>query len=489
MASISAAGSATGFDATSAVMPAQAGGDRAREPASDDGFGAVMSGAIDSVSVTRRPAATRAGEDDGGRGKAADADGSTLPGMPPDEAAAGAADAERQEGATSAAGAPDATEGTSTSIESLLALDQDAAGSAMPVPAIPLQEMQHQSMPVGAGDAAHALDGALGASASGAGGLAGGGAAVDALAEMAGAATTGASLDGSALAGAATGVPASATLAAQAALAASDARNAASAADLAPAVGDDMLASRRLLPDASAQLASAALTPEMAGQVDDGSPLAAAGVNGQMPGADGLATDTGSGLLDAAVGGDALADARGARADRDDGAGSARVDGATTSVAGDARAAAQARTSTLGDLFARLQPDAVPEQLGQRMLWMQQAGVQLARLQVHPLELGPIDIALDQRDGVISVSMTAQHPATRELLESHLPRLREQLAQDGAQVGRFDILGGEAGSERERAARERGERAKQGGDAAEAVDAGPAIRLPVRAAGLFEAYA
>jgi flagellar hook-length control protein FliK len=344
-------------------------------------------------------------------------------------------------------------------------------------------------MPTVAGDAAHALDCAFGAPASGEGGLAGGGAAGDAHADVVGAAATGASLDGSAAADAASGVPAPATLAAQAALAAADARNAAPASDLAPPVGDDMLASRRLLPDALAQPASGALTPDVAGQVDDASPLAAAGVHGQVPGGDGLATDTGSGLLDAAVGGDALADARGARADRDDGAGSARVDGATTSVAGDARAAAQARTSTLGDLFARLQPDAVPEQLGQRMLWMQQAGVQLARLQVHPLELGPIDIALDQRDGVISVSMTAQHPATRELLESHLPRLREQLAQDGAQVGRFDILGGEAGSERERAARERGEGAKQGGDAAEAVDAGPAIRLPVRAAGLFEAYA
>ena len=193
--------------------------------------------------------------------------------------------------------------------------------------------------------------------------------------------------------------------------------------------------------------------------------------------------------LDATVGADAPSDARTHRAERADGAASARIDGATVSAASDARAAAQVRTSAMGELFAQLQPDALPEQLGQRVLWMQQAGVQLARLQVHPLELGPIDIALDQRDGAISVSMTAQHPATRELLESHLPRLREQLAQDGAQVGRFDILGGDAGSEREQAARERGEGGKRGADTGEAVDAGPAIRLPLRAAGLFEAYA
>ena len=189
---------------------------------------------------------------------------------------------------------------------------------------------------------------------------------------------------------------------------------------------------------------------------------------------------------------DAVNDARAARHERTDAAETSRADSSAAAVS-EARPAALARTSMLGDLLGRLQTDAMPDQLSQRMLWMQQAGVHLARLQVHPAALGPIDIALDQRDGAIAVSMTAQHPATRELLEIHLPRMREQLGQDGTLVERFDILGGDRGGDRGGAGDRTGGdgRSDRGGQngADELADAGPAIRLPLRAAALFEAYA
>ena len=114
---------------------------------------------------------------------------------------------------------------------------------------------------------------------------------------------------------------------------------------------------------------------------------------------------------------------------------------------------ADTRTSTasrgtlqaLADSFAQGQPTDIAANLVHRIQWMTQHGLQLARVAVAPRELGPIDIQLSQIDGALSVSINAQHPATRDLLDASANKLREMFASDGVALQRFDVGGGERG--------------------------------------------
>lgn len=82
-----------------------------------------------------------------------------------------------------------------------------------------------------------------------------------------------------------------------------------------------------------------------------------------------------------------------------------------------------------------------PQQLGEQIQWRLGAGIQEARIEISPRELGAVEVRLSVDDKGLSVHLTAAHAQTRELLQSELPRLREALQQGGvllaeAQVGR-----------------------------------------------------
>lgn len=82
-----------------------------------------------------------------------------------------------------------------------------------------------------------------------------------------------------------------------------------------------------------------------------------------------------------------------------------------------------------------------PQQLGEQIQWRLGVGIQEARIEISPRELGAVDVRLSVDDKGLSVHLTAAHAQTRELLQSELPRLREVLQQGGvlladAQVGR-----------------------------------------------------
>ena len=59
-------------------------------------------------------------------------------------------------------------------------------------------------------------------------------------------------------------------------------------------------------------------------------------------------------------------------------------------------------------------------------------GRQVARIDLTPVELGTMTVELEQRqDGRLTVALHSPVNATRDLVESMIPRLREQLANDG----------------------------------------------------------
>lgn len=79
--------------------------------------------------------------------------------------------------------------------------------------------------------------------------------------------------------------------------------------------------------------------------------------------------------------------------------------------------------------------------LGERLRWLSEAGVQEARLQLHPRELGSIDVRIRVEQQTASVWFGTDHPAARAALEASLPQLRERMAADGLQLGQAQIGG------------------------------------------------
>jgi flagellar hook-length control protein FliK len=100
---------------------------------------------------------------------------------------------------------------------------------------------------------------------------------------------------------------------------------------------------------------------------------------------------------------------------------------------------------------------AAAEQAMQRVVWMaaRDQGVSQARLQLHPAHLGKIDIHLEVQGREASVVLNVSNAPVRETVEAMLPRLREQLEQQGINLGDasvFDSEPGDAGTEQQRSA-------------------------------------
>jgi len=86
-------------------------------------------------------------------------------------------------------------------------------------------------------------------------------------------------------------------------------------------------------------------------------------------------------------------------------------------------------------------PQFVP-QLGAQLEMFIREGVQSARLQLHPAELGPVAVQLQLEGSQASVVLAAEHPLTREKLLEALPQLARQLQDQG-----LSWAGGSVGSQ------------------------------------------
>jgi flagellar hook-length control protein FliK len=86
--------------------------------------------------------------------------------------------------------------------------------------------------------------------------------------------------------------------------------------------------------------------------------------------------------------------------------------------------------------------------VGQHVTWMVEAQVSRAELRLHPSHLGPIDVSVTLANDEVNVSFHATHPATREALESSLPRLRELLSDAGLSLGNASVSQQFAGGQR-----------------------------------------
>jgi flagellar hook-length control protein FliK len=107
-----------------------------------------------------------------------------------------------------------------------------------------------------------------------------------------------------------------------------------------------------------------------------------------------------------------------------------------------------ARTNTVAEAALQAAPDeaAFAPALGTQVaLWVKD-GVQEARLQLHPAELGPVSVQIALVGQAAHVDFTAAVAATRESIEQSLPALAAALRESGFTLAGGGVFGGSANS-------------------------------------------
>jgi hypothetical protein len=81
-------------------------------------------------------------------------------------------------------------------------------------------------------------------------------------------------------------------------------------------------------------------------------------------------------------------------------------------------------------------------ELAQKVVWMATQQHQVAELRLNPPHLGPVEVMLtvgNDQGAQASIQFASPHLATREALESALPRLREMMADSGIALGNVTV--------------------------------------------------
>ena len=75
----------------------------------------------------------------------------------------------------------------------------------------------------------------------------------------------------------------------------------------------------------------------------------------------------------------------------------------------------------------------------ERLVQNVQSGNYNLRFNVHPRELGAVDVAMEVRDGRLDAQISSTNPVTRDLLSESLPRLRDALQAGGLQLSNLEV--------------------------------------------------
>ncbi len=88
--------------------------------------------------------------------------------------------------------------------------------------------------------------------------------------------------------------------------------------------------------------------------------------------------------------------------------------------------------------FADLARTVLPE-VTRGIASLVQDGNAEMRLHLRPAELGDVELRVSTRDAVVHGQVSVQQPAIKQLLDSHVDRLRSALLEHGLQLGGFDV--------------------------------------------------
>jgi flagellar hook-length control protein FliK len=128
---------------------------------------------------------------------------------------------------------------------------------------------------------------------------------------------------------------------------------------------------------------------------------------------------------------------------------------------GSQQATADARSLTLS---SQVGSSAWTDELGAKVTWMANQGIESASLQLSPEHLGPLQVSISVHNGQASVWFGAAQPDTRTALQQSLPQLRQLFANQGLTLA-------DAGVSRESPRGQSQQTPARGGAAASAVTA------------------
>ncbi|OGT02972.1 MAG: hypothetical protein A2143_10180 [Gallionellales bacterium RBG_16_57_15] len=105
-------------------------------------------------------------------------------------------------------------------------------------------------------------------------------------------------------------------------------------------------------------------------------------------------------------------------------------------------ASASAPTTQNLKLDIRVGAPGWNSELAQKVVWIATHQQQVAELRLNPPHLGPVEVTLtvgNDQGGQASIQFASPHLATREAIESALPRLREMMADSGIALGNVTV--------------------------------------------------
>ncbi len=79
------------------------------------------------------------------------------------------------------------------------------------------------------------------------------------------------------------------------------------------------------------------------------------------------------------------------------------------------------------------------EAVGEKVLWLAAQNVSAAEINLHPKDLGPIQIKVSVNQEQASVSFTSHHAVVREVLDQNLNRLRDMFNEQGLNLVNVDV--------------------------------------------------
>ena len=110
------------------------------------------------------------------------------------------------------------------------------------------------------------------------------------------------------------------------------------------------------------------------------------------------------------------------------------------------------------------------DEVGEQVRVFVNNGLQEARLQLTPAELGRVQITINTEGDNARVVFVAETAVARDLLDQSMPRLREMLQQSGIQLAQGDVSDQTESPRREEPLDEDAQRMAQGDSDAQADD-------------------
>ena len=77
--------------------------------------------------------------------------------------------------------------------------------------------------------------------------------------------------------------------------------------------------------------------------------------------------------------------------------------------------------------------------VGEKVLWLAAQNVSSAEINLHPKDLGPMQVKVSVNQEQATVSFTSQHAVVREVLDQNLNRLREMFSEQGLNLVNVDV--------------------------------------------------